>query len=100
MPLLQSFSGGTMQPVELLAPAGDLECLETAIYFGADAVYVGGPKLQLRAANVGFTMETLACAVQTAHRAGRKLYVAVNSFAANEDISEAEPYARELLTLA
>lgn len=88
-----------MQPVELLAPAGDLECLETAIYFGADAVYVGGPKLQLRAANVGFTMETLACAVQTAHRAGRKLYVAVNSFAANEDISEAEPYARELFDL-
>jgi len=42
---------------ELLSPAGDMERLETALRFGADAVYVGGPKLQLRAGSVGFTME-------------------------------------------
>lgn len=88
-----------MQKIELLAPAGDLECLETALYFGADAVYIGGPKLQLRAANVGFTMETLARAVETAHRAGRRLYVTVNSFATNAEIPEAGPYARELAAL-
>ena len=88
-----------MQKIELLSPAGDLECLETALHFGADAVYVGGPKLQLRAANVGFTMETLAGAVLAAHRAGRKLYVTVNSFATNAEIPEIAAYARELYAL-
>ena len=43
---------------ELLAPAGDLECLQTALRFGADAVYLGGPKLQLRAGSVGFPWKT------------------------------------------
>ena len=38
---------------ELLAPAGDMERLETALRFGADAVYVGGPRLQLRAGRAG-----------------------------------------------
>ena len=38
---------------ELLAPAGDLERLDTALRFGADAVYVGGPRLQLRSGGVG-----------------------------------------------
>lgn len=85
-----------MRNIELLSPAGDLECLETALHFGADAVYIGGPKLQLRAANVGFTMETLARAVETMHSAGRKLYVTVNSFANNAEIPEVAAYAHEL----
>ena len=38
--------------VELLAPAGSFESLKTALYFGADAVYCGGPMLQLRASGV------------------------------------------------
>lgn len=88
-----------MQNIELLAPAGDLECLETALYFGADAVYVGGPQLQLRAANVGFTMDMLAHAVEMVHRTGRKLYVTVNSFADNSEIPEIAPYTRELAAL-
>ena len=39
-----------MNKPELLAPAGDMEKLKTALYFGADAVYLGGPGLHLRAA--------------------------------------------------
>ncbi|MBE6935213.1 MAG: U32 family peptidase [Ruminococcaceae bacterium] len=85
-----------MNKPELLAPAGDLECLETALHFGADAVYLGGPKLQLRAAGVGFTMERLATAVETAHRMGKKVYVTVNCYAYNSEIPEIAPYAREL----
>ena len=38
-----------MKKVELLAPAGSLEKLKVAVDFGADAVYVGGPRLNLRA---------------------------------------------------
>lgn len=81
---------------ELLAPAGDLECLETAIHFGADAVYVGGPLLQLRADNVGFTREEILKAVEMAHDAGVKLYVTVNCFARNGEIDEAGEYAEFL----
>ena len=44
---------------ELLAPSGDLECVDTALHYGADAVYVGGRLLQLRAAQSGFTDEKL-----------------------------------------
>jgi len=85
-----------MNQFELLAPAGDLERLDTALRFGADAVYAGGPMLQLRAGNVGFTMETLAEGIRRAHALGKKLYVTVNSFAYNADIDAAGDYAQAL----
>lgn len=85
-----------MKRPELLAPAGDMECLETAIHFGADAVYIGGPLLQLRADNVGFDREGVANAVKYAHEHGVKLYVTVNCFAKNEEIDAADDYAKFL----
>ena len=85
-----------MKRPELLAPAGDMECLETAVHFGADAVYIGGPLLQLRADNVGFDREGIAEAVKYAHEHGVKLYVTVNCFAKNEEIDAAEDYAKFL----
>ena len=81
---------------ELLAPAGDLERLKTALRFGADAVYAGGPLLQLRAGSVGFTMETLAEGAKLAHAQGKKLYVTVNAFASNREIDAAADYAQAL----
>ena len=62
-----------MPSFELLAPAGDLERLRTALRFGADAVYAGGPMLQLRAGSVGFTMDDLAAAARETHALGTKL---------------------------
>lgn len=85
-----------MKRPELLAPAGDMECLETAVHFGADAVYIGGPLLQLRADNVGFDREGIAEAVKYCHKHGVKLYVTVNCFAKNEEIDAAEDYAKYL----
>ena len=81
---------------ELLAPAGDMERLLTALRFGADAVYAGGPMLQLRAGSVGFTMESLAEAARAVHARGKKLYVTVNSFASNQDVDAVGDYARQL----
>ena len=81
---------------ELLAPAGDMERLEAALRFGADAVYLGGPMLQLRAGSVGFSMEELAAAVQAVHAKGKRIYVAVNAFASNADVDAAAEYARAL----
>ncbi len=86
----------TVTKPELLAPAGSLECVRTALYFGADAVYVGGPLLQLRAGSAGFTFEELAQAISLAHAAGKKLYVTVNCFANNEEIALLGDYARRL----
>ena len=83
-------------PFELLAPAGDSERLATALRFGADAVYLGGPMLQLRAGSVGFDMQSLAEAVRTVHAAGKRIYVTVNAFAGNADVDAAADYGRAL----
>lgn len=73
-----------------------MECLETAVHFGADAVYIGGPVLQLRADNVGFDRAGVSTAVKYAHEHGVKLYVTVNCFARNEEIEAAAEYAHFL----
>ena len=88
-----------MNQLELLAPAGDLERLRTALRFGADAVYVGGPQMQLRAGSVGFSMDDLAEAVREAHALNRRLYVTVNAFASNSEIDALGGYARALKAL-
>ena len=77
---------------ELLAPAGDFSKLKTALYFGADAVYVGGKQFSLRALAGNFTDEALAEAVGYTHRCGKKIYVTVNIFAKNGDLAAAERY--------
>ena len=89
----------TKHPFELLAPAGDFERLHTALRFGADAVYLGGPMLQLRAGSVGFDMQSLAEAVRTVHAAGKRIYVTVNAFAGNADVDAAADYGRALHAL-
>ena len=86
-------------PFELLAPAGDSERLATALRFGADAVYLGGPMLQLRAGSVGFDMQSLAEAVKAVHAAGKRIYVTVNAFAGNADVDAAADYGRALHAL-
>ena len=83
--------------VELLAPAGSMEALKTALYFGADAVYCGGPLLQLRAGSAAFTFEELTEAAGAAHALGKKLYVTVKSFAENGEIGQLGDYGRRLL---
>ncbi len=88
-----------MTALELLSPAGDMECLRAALRFGADAVYVGGPKLQLRAANAGFSMDALALAVKETHALGRRLYVTVNAFPANDELDALGDYAQGLFAL-
>ena len=84
---------------ELLAPAGSLENLRAALHFGADAVYCGGPLLQLRAEAAGMDYETLAKAAELTHAAGKKIYITVNCFAKNEEIGRVGDYARRLYGL-
>ena len=85
-----------MSRLELLAPAGDMECLRAALRFGADAVYVGGPRLQLRAGSAGFAMDDLAEAVRETHALGRRLYVTVNAYPTDRELDALGGYARAL----
>ena len=85
-----------MQRIELLAPAGNLEKLKTAINFGADAVYLGGNKLNLRAAADNFTIEELKEGLEYAHSRGKKVHVTLNVIPHNEDLVGIEEYITEL----
>lgn len=85
-----------MRKPEILAPAGNLEKLKTAIDFGADAVYLGGSKLNLRAFADNFTNEEIIEGVKYAHDRDRKVYVVVNVFPHNSDLVGAEEYLRNL----
>ena len=82
--------------VELLAPAGNLETLKTAVRYGADAVYIGGEAFSLRAGADNFSNEDMKEAVSFCHEYGRKLYVTANIFAHNEDIEPVKEYLKEL----
>ena len=77
-----------MQDVELLMPAGNMEKLEYAVRYGADAVYLGVVDFSLRAMRKGsiITLDNLNHAVELAHKLGAKAYVTLNIFAFNEDI--------------
>ncbi len=78
--------------VELLAPAGNRAKLNTALYFGADAAYIGGKSFSLRSFADNFDIEELKSAVQFAHSLGKKIYVTANIFARNGDMSAMEDY--------
>ena len=73
---------------EVLSPAGDMERLDAALTFGADAVYLSGRKFGMRAASANFNREELAAAVVKTHEIGKKLYVTCNILPRNCDLEE------------
>lgn len=81
---------------ELLVPASSLEVLETAVNFGADAVYIGGEAFGLRAKAKNFSPEEMAAGIELAHRRGVKVYVTANILAHNGDLDGARRYFAEL----
>lgn len=85
-----------MKKVELLAPAGNFSKLKTALYYGADAVYVGGKNFSLRAYSDNFSDSELEEAVKYTHALNKKLYVTVNIYAKNGDFDMLESYLQFL----
>ena len=65
---------------ELLAPAGNLEKLQTALDFGADAVYAGGERFGLRALAGNFSPEELGRAVALTRSRGKRFYLTLNAY--------------------
>lgn len=80
-----------MKP-ELLMPAGNLEKLEYAINYGADAVYLGVVDFSLRSMRKGdvITFDNLKHAIDLAHKLNANAYLTLNIFAFNEDIEKLE----------
>ena len=64
---------------EVLSPAGDFEKLETALRFGADAVYLAGKSFGMRAASDNFSLEELRLAAELVHSKGKKIYLTLNT---------------------
>lgn len=85
-----------MKRPELLAPAGDLERLKIAILYGADAVYIGGPILGLRANAINFTLDEIKEGVEFAHEHNAKVYVTVNIILHNKEIKHVVKYLKDL----
>ncbi|MEG2519842.1 MAG: U32 family peptidase [Christensenellaceae bacterium] len=81
-----------MNKIELLAPAGNMECLKTAFHFGADAAYMSGKNYGLRAFANNFSEDELQEAVLYAHALNKKIYVTVNSVLFNNDIPPLKEY--------
>ena len=71
---------------ELLAPAGDMECLKWAIEGGCDAVYLGGNHFGARAYSKNFNDEELGQAIKYAHRYGVKVYLTCNTLIYDEEV--------------
>ncbi len=80
--------------VELLAPAGTFEIFKTVIDANCDAVYFGGPSLNMRMMRKGYNLsyEEVKEAVQLAHERGKRAYITVNNLMDEEDLEEAKRY--------
>jgi putative protease len=87
-------------PVELLAPVGNREALEAVVTAGADAVYLGGKKHNMRLfrQDLNFDEETLAAAVEYAHARGVRVYVTVNNLQRDLELPDVLRWARYLET--
>ncbi len=84
----------TFKP-EILSPAGDINCLKTALDFGADAVYLAGKLFGMRTSSQNFDIADMAKAVELCHERDVKVYVTCNIVAHNEEIKLLPNFIKE-----
>ncbi len=78
-----------MQKIEIMSPVGSWESLQAALQGGANAVYFGVGKLNMRSRSAAnFTVEDLPRIVQTCRSAGVRTYLTVNTIIYNSEIEE------------
>ena len=82
----------TDKKVELLAPAGDMERLKTAVKFGADAVYMAGDSFGLRKNAKNFNRQAMIDAVEYAHTNNVRVHITMNIVPHDEDMHGLEDY--------
>lgn len=84
-----------MGKIELLAPAGSLDKAKIAFMYGADAVYAGTSKLSLRS-RAEMNSDSLSDTIKYAHSIGKKVYVAMNIYAYDEDYKDIDEEIKKL----
>ena len=77
-----------MKKIELLAPAGNMDCLKAAVMAGCDAVYLGGNHFGARAFSKNFTDTEIVEAINYCHLYGVKVYVTVNTLIYDDEVEE------------
>ena len=82
--------------LELLSPAGDMERLEMALCYGADAVYLAGTEFGMRASAGNFDSDQLQKAVALAHSMGRRVYVTCNTLPREDELVRLPEYLEML----
>ena len=85
-----------MAKIELLSPAGDMERLEMAVLYGADAVYLAGTSFGMRSFAGNFSPEELPKAVRYAHDHGVKVHVTVNTMPRNGEVDDLPEHLQRL----
>ncbi|MEI7957778.1 MAG: DUF3656 domain-containing protein [Verrucomicrobiota bacterium] len=86
----------TSSTPELLAPAGNWDCVRAAIANGADAIYFGLPRFNARMRADNFTEADLPQLVAFCHRHGVKAYATFNTLVFTGELEEAADYLRLL----
>ncbi|TFG42806.1 MAG: U32 family peptidase [Bacteroidia bacterium] len=85
--------------MEIVAPAGNLEKLQYALAYNADAVYLAGQQFGLRAFAGNFTLSELRAGVEYAHALNKKVYLTLNIFSRNADLEALPEYLQEIKQL-
>ena len=81
---------------EILAPAGDMEKLQMAVLYGADAVYLAGTSFGMRSFAGNFTPEELPKAVKFAHDHSVRVHVTVNTMPRNDEVARLPEHLERL----
>ena len=81
---------------ELLVPANNLKILKYAVNYGANAVYVGGKKFNLRSIRGNFSLNDLAEGVKYAHSKGVRVYFTLNSCIHEIEVDDLREYVNSL----
>ena len=81
-----------MNKIELLAPAGNFECLVAAVQSGADAVYLSGKNFGARSFADNFDRDELEKAVDYCHLRGVRIYVTVNTLTKDSEMAQMQDY--------
>src|SRR5262245_65432933 len=83
---------------EVLAPAGDWECVRAAVENGADAVYFGLERFNARMRAKNFTQADLPALMEFLHRRSVKGYVTFNTLVFATELADAEDYLKTIIT--